>query len=295
VTDIFFNINSFLLVFAGLGMTLVFLGFESGQHRAVLVRDLGVPIGLLGSLVGMIQAINETFVLDSADGIYRATAVMLLTTLYGGVASAVGYFFVGSGGLKPQLIADRRRLTLGKWVVLASFVFMWSFAIDRRGPAECANLLPFWRTCGGFSWFYEPIALAIFAVGVTIGLVKSEPGCRGAGLSQSLLLSTMISVTCGIIMLFSGEALTGLSVAGCGLTLGLFGYVGIYVVTYASETEEPPNATLMNWHWMEVAAFYIFMFLAPDTILDDFQQNDVQDQILLLEDRVRLLEAYADE
>ena len=96
-------------------------------------------------------------------------------------------------------------------------------------------------------------------------------------------------------MLFSGEALTGLSVAGCGLTMGLFGYVGIYVVTYASETEEPPNATLMNWHWMEVAAFYIFMFLAPDTILDNFQEADIQEQILELEARIPSIEADAEE
>ena len=31
---------------------LLFLGFESATDRAVLMRDLGIPAGLLGSLIG---------------------------------------------------------------------------------------------------------------------------------------------------------------------------------------------------------------------------------------------------
>jgi len=294
--EIFLNVNSILIVFGGLGVVVIFLGFGSGSRWAVLIRDLGVPIGLLGSLIGMIQAINGTLALGSGDGIYGATSVMLLTTLYGGVASAVGYFFAGSGHSKTLLIDDPRRLLTGKWVVILFMVLSWSFAIVQKGPGECTDLLGFWRYCDGFAaWFYEPLAAAIFVIGMVMALLKSERGGRAASLSKSFLLSALISVTCGLVMFFAGETRLGLSVAGNGVVMGLFGYIMIYVVTFSSRYEEPLNANLMNWHWMEVAAFYIFMFLAPDTILDNFQEADIQEQILELEARIPSIEADAEE
>ena len=96
-------------------------------------------------------------------------------------------------------------------------------------------------------------------------------------------------------MFFAGETRLGLSVAGNGVVMGLFGYIMIYVVTFSSRYEAPLNANLMNWHWMEVAAFYIFMFLAPDTILDNFQEADIQEQLLELEARIPSIEADAEE
>ena len=105
----------------------------------------------------------------------------------------------------------------------------------------------------------------------------------------------MLSVTCGIIILFSGETLQGLSVAGVGLFWGLTGYIAVYIATYSTAQREPINANLVNWHWMEVTAFYIFMFLAPDTILDNFQEADVQQQILQLENQIISLQEQLDE
>ena len=73
------------------------MDFESSTDRAVNIRDLGIPMGLVGSLVGMIQAVNSIVLESSGDRIYLSTAVMLLITLCGGAVSAVGYFFEGSG------------------------------------------------------------------------------------------------------------------------------------------------------------------------------------------------------
>ena len=104
----------------------------------------------------------------------------------------------------------------------------------------------------------------------------------------------MVSVTWGIIILFSGETLQGLSVAGVGLFWGLMGYIAVYIATYSTAQREPINANLFNWHWMEVTAFYIFMFLAPDTILDNFQEADVVDRFEVLEQKVEDLERELD-
>ena len=284
--DIFFNIPGVLIVLGCVGAAVVFLGFESSTDRVVMIRDLGIPIGLAASLIGMIQAVQSFFLESSGDAIYSFTAVMLLTTLYGGAVSAVGYFFAGSGRPEPSPVKNHRRLVIGKWLCFADIGGFWWYAITSAGPLECDPDF-FGRTlCGGYSWFSEPVAIVILACGAFLSIIKSKPGYYGANLCKSFLLSAMVSVTCGIIILFSGETLQGLSVAGVGLFWGLMGYIAVYIATYSTAQREPINANLVNWHWMEVTAFYIFMFLAPDTILDNFQEADVQQQILQLENQI---------
>ena len=68
------------------------------------------------------------------------------------------------------------------------------------------------------------------------------------------------------------------------------GYIAVYIAAYSTAQGEPINANLVKWHWMEVAVFYIFMFLAPDTILDNFQDADVLDRFEVLEQKVGDLE-----
>lgn len=293
--DIFFKLNPFFFVFSGLAVAVFFLGFQEGAGRMILIRDLGIPLGLTGSLIGAIQAMNGILLNGSGEGVYSATAVMLLTTLYGGAASAVGYFFSGAG--RPQLrsIKHPRRLVIGKWLVLVNLLLFFGYAMEARGPSECVPyLFGVGRSCGGFAWFYEPMVFAIFAGGVLISLIKSKPGYYAANLSKSFLLSAMICVTCGIILLFSGETLQGLSVAGVGLVWGLMSFIFVYVSVFSTPQAEPINANLFNWHWMEVTAFYIFMFFAPDTILDNFQEEDVADRFESLEQKMEDLERELD-
>ncbi len=294
MTDIFFNIHGLFIIFGIVAAAVVFLGFESSTDRVVMIRDLGIPIGLTCSLIGMIQQVNRILLENSGDAIYSSTALMLLTTLYGGVVSAVGYFFAGSGRPEPSPVRNHRRLVIGKWLFFANAGGFYWYAITNWGPYECDPDF-FGRTwCGGYSWFSEPMAFVILACGAVLSIIKSKPGYYAANLCKSFLLSAMVSVTCGIIILFSGETLQGLSVAGVGLFWGLMGYIAVYIATYSTAQREPINANLGNWHWMEVTAFYIFMFLAPDTILDNFQEADVVDRFEVLEQKVEDLERELD-
>jgi len=293
--DIFYNLNGVLIIVCSVAAAVTYLGFESSTDRVVMIRDLGIPIGLTCSLIGMIQRVNGILLENSGDAIYSSTAVMLLTTLYGGVVSAVGYFFAGSGRPEPSPVKNHRRLVIGKWLFFANVGGFYWYAITSNGPYECDPDF-FGRTlCGGYSWFSEPMAFVILACGVFLSIIKSKPGYYAANLCKSFLLSAMLSVTCGIIILFSGETLQGLSVAGVGLFWGLIGYIAVYIAAYSTAQREPINANLGNWHWMEVTAFYIFMFLAPDTILDNFQEADVQQQILQLENQVISLQEQLDD
>lgn len=269
--DIFWNWKSAAIVCWSLGPTLILLGFESATHRAVLLRDLGIPIGVLGSLVGtqqMVQGINAGLL--EADGIYISTAVMFLTILYGGAISALGFFLSGSGRGAAAKIKSRRRLSLGKVITLLNIfaVFLYA-ALQKHGFV-----------------FIQPITLIIFFVVAVIALLTAANGQYLSNISLGCLIGAMTAVMAGILILLSGHSAKGLLIAGAGLIYGLVGYIAIYLATFATDDSPNTPATRTNWHWIEIAGFYIFMFLAPDTLLDNFQEAAVQEQIKQLELRL---------
>ena len=171
MVDIFYNLNAVLIVVFSVAAAVVWMGFESSTDRVVMIRDLGIPIGLTASLIGMIQQVNGFFLENSGGAIYASSAVMLLTTLYGGVVSAVGYFFAGSGRPEPSPVKNRRRLVIGKWLFFANVGGFYWYAITSKGPYECDPDF-FGRTlCGGYSWFSEPVAFVILACGVFLSII----------------------------------------------------------------------------------------------------------------------------
>ena len=96
--SIFVNHLAFLFVCLPIGTAMILLGFESAIDRVILMRDMGIPIGGSGSLIGTQQAVFNTDAgLAEAGLIYFATAVMCLTMLCGGAVSGLGFFLSGSG------------------------------------------------------------------------------------------------------------------------------------------------------------------------------------------------------
>ena len=96
--SIFVNHLAFLFVCLPIGTAMILLGFESAIDRVILMRDMGIPIGVSGSLIGTQQAVFNTDAgLAEAGFIYFATAVMCLTMLCVGAVSGLGFFLSGSG------------------------------------------------------------------------------------------------------------------------------------------------------------------------------------------------------
>ena len=270
--DIFWNFGGFLLVFSLVGTALFCLGFESTIDRAVLMRDMGIPIGVLCSLIGTHQLV---FALDAglkeADDIYSGTAVMFITILYGGVVSGLGFFLSSSGRGAATKIKNRRRLSRGKAMTLFTFFVLFLYAVLAR--------------VGAFA-FIQPFTLSVFFVVAVIALLTAKHDYYMSNLSQGCLIGSMTAVMAGIMVLFSGHTDKGILIAGAGLIYGVAGYITIYVCTYSTDESPQIAATRTNWHWIEIAGFYIFMFLAPDTLLDNYQEAAVQEQIKQLELRL---------
>jgi hypothetical protein len=267
----FLNTQAAIIVSFPILVTAALLSQGSWRLRFTLTRDLGIPIGVICALIGMTQMIVG---IDDGDVVGPATAVMLTTIFYGGILSAAGYFLAET----KLAAADHHGLVpLSFWrpaIVVTSFISSLLFAIFSAVQSEI---------------FFNKVAALICGLASVAALLFSSPSRRPTNLSRAFLFSSMVAVVAGLIMVFMGDKNSGLFVAGNGLLYGLIGYVILYIWCVGRAESETINASLTNWHWMEVTGFFIFMFLAPDTILDNFQEQAVQQQIQELQSEIAIL------
>ena len=251
----FIDSSSVVAVFVPLLLTCVSLWFACKTKWNVIFRDLGVPLGLFFSVLGATGMARIT----EANAIGPATAIMLLTITYGGLVSALGYFSTFKGP-KPsnqnnQETASWKAITF----ILVPFIVLALWA--NNGAA-------------GNAAYVNPVALTVLMTTMLAAVFLSDSDYRTEVLCQASLLSAMVSLVLGLVVLygsFSGEGLNegmheGLSIAMNGLYYGLLSYICLYILSYKFGTTEKIDAPLMNWHWMEVTGFLIFMFFAPETV-----------------------------
>ena len=274
---IFINTTDLVNVTWPIFWCVMLLSSGSPRERCIVLRDLGVPIGLILSLIGMVTFVENimTEVDDvAAEVVYPVSGLMLTPVFYGGLISIIGYFIS-----RPPDVVDSR--------VPASKYGLWrlAFVLVNFALAVLYGIFAF----VGAERFYQPDAFAVCLLMMCFALIAGPRGRKLAYLSRALLASGLLSVLSGIIFMFMGDLVTGVSIAGVGLIVGLVGYVFVYIIALAWHITAEINAPLTNWHWIEVTAFYFFLFLAPDTMLDNLQERAVQQQIQELQSEIAIL------
>jgi len=257
--SMFVDTASLVVIFIPLLVICVSLWYSCQAKWNVLFRDLGVPLGLFWSVLGATGMVYVT----EAKAIGPATAIMLLTLTYGGLLSAIGYFST----FKRSKFSSQNSQQTASWkaisLILGPFLglILWA-VIMAADPFSVSEI------------FINPVALSVFGITSISAILLSDSDHRVEVLCQASLLSAMISLVFGLIVLytsFSGDGINegmydGLKIAMNGLLYGLLSYLLIYIVSYKFGTTEKIDAPLMNWHWMEVTGFLIFMFFAPETL-----------------------------
>ena len=241
---------------------------------------LGVPIGLLGGTVGATGM--ALFMVDPAWS-YRATSIMLLTVLYGGVISAIGYFAQLHTKVPAQGPLSYSSFI---WATIPLIVFtVW--AMDSAASAISE------KTSGNGAFISE-VSIYIFVV-VYAGVFLLRKSVRSQDLVSAALFASMLCLVAGLIQWYQsdGNDKSAIAVAMNGLNYGLFIYIVVYLWSLRNPTDRI-EAGKANWHWMEVSAFLVFMLFAPETIRESLiNQQDEQAAIIEnaeLEDRLALLE-----
>lgn len=80
----------------------------------LLVRDLGLPVGLIFSMLGTASILNQSHNLLDLSALYAATAIMLMTITYGGLLAIVAHFILLSGKAESSNLEAARSPTKKK-------------------------------------------------------------------------------------------------------------------------------------------------------------------------------------
>ncbi len=272
------DVSLFFVIGTTIPVTILIVRDKAAQWADVFLA-FGLPVGLLGGTVG---ATGMALNLASPDIVFPTTAIMLLTTLYGGLISAIGYFAQSqSRNLKPANLSNSSFFLC---LTLLMVIVGWIMS-DAVGSEVFVDLRAF--------YVFGVIYTAIFF------LLKQV---RSQDLVSAALFSSMLCLAAGLIQWFGsdGRDKSGIAFAMNGLNYGLFIYIVVYLWSLRS-SKESIEAGKANWHWMEVSAFLVFMLFAPETIRESLmnQQDaeaalienaELEDRLALLEKRLALLE-----
>ena len=262
---------SVVVISVPLIVACIALRLGAGVHWSLVLRDLGVPLGLLMTFMGFL---NIAYSASDASAIAPATAVMLLTILYGGLLASIGYFW--SHRLAWSVDALQENKQVKWWAILAPLIFFLAILFWVLGMVN------------GFEVFIEIAPLGVFTTTALVALIISKKNVVHT-LSLSFLLSAMINIVIGLIYFYQGDRL-GFGIAIMGVIYSQIAYICLYFLAFKLGGSREIDTPLMNWHWLEVSAFLIFMFLAPITLQEELSNIESEKEAKALNFRIEELE-----
>ncbi|MGA0735137.1 MAG: hypothetical protein ACO3PC_06625 [Steroidobacteraceae bacterium] len=275
---------SAVMVFTPVVIAAICLQIGTGQHWAKTCLVLGVPVGLLGTSIGMVQIVSG---ISDARAAGPAMSVCLVTLLYGGLLSAIGFAALNTEHQEP-----RKKAEMIWWII----------------PFIVTLLVSVWGAVAGETsvFFRDDAFWVTLACIVTFMSFRraTPPITRWA---EAALFSSIICVGVGILKWFSnldyesGEIdVDAINLAVLGVLYGCCLYIGAYFYSFHKEQVESYDAPRMNWHFLEVNAFLYFLLIAPTSIPESLlkaesnaraeqQQKDLSERITALENELRQL------
>ena len=271
----FIDSTSFLIIIPPLTIACIAMYQGAGVHWSVILKDLGVPLGLLMCFIGFVGMAK----MSDPSLLGPTTATMLLPLLYGGILASIGYFW-------RFKFVEFVNVPLGPneakwWAPAVSVTFFLAILIWVMGMAA------------GFKFFYSSVPLGVCAATALVAVIISNRENMPRALSQSLLLGAMLNVLIGLINYYQGEK-QGLETALLGVTYAFIAYICLYFLTYKIGDPKKLDAPLMNWHWLEVSGFIIFMFLSPASLKEEMLNIENEEVEKQMELRIQELERKLD-
>ena len=250
---------------------------------AVTSRHLGLPFGLMFSSIG--TSLLFFVIYDSVGEIQEGldlrdvgvvTRIVVGGILYGGFFAGLGYFISSK---YQHLIQVHEKNRIRPWVILVTLGLIFIPSIF----AAIGDKL---------TLIFSPISLSSLACIVFVMLVavfSSNKSNKFQLLAKASFFGVIMCVVVGIMLQFKYPH-TGIIFAFMGVFYGLVSYVSIYLFSYCSNSIDEVKPDLMSWHWIEIYAFLLFMFLAPATLRDFIVADEQALQIERLEQRIEQLE-----
>jgi len=274
--DMLLNPVLILIIVLPLTIACIAMYQGAGVHWSVILKDLGVPLGLLMCFVGFVAMAAN---MSDPSTIGHGTGVMLIAFLYAGALASIGYFW----GFKSAVFVRVPHTSVEvKWwgpaVSVTNFLVILVWVMD---------------DAGGLYNYFSALPLSVFAITALVALKISDRRNVIHALSQSFLLGAMFNVLIGLIDYYF-ENKQGLETALLGVTYALIAYICLYFLTYKIGDPKKLEAPLMNWHWLEVSGFIFFMFLAPASLKEEMLNIESEEAEKKMELRIQELERKLD-
>ena len=268
---------SFLFVWGSVFLPVIAIEGDLASRSIEHIKNLAIPVGLAGSLIGTTALLDGQMTIiqdDSISNVYAGIAAMMLTMIFGGFLAATAYFWEQ----KNPPVKNRSVKKLSRFRTILALFF--GFAPILLLMQQQQRPLHAWLSP-------TPLVLTVLLLG--LAWFVSKKSNRYELLSNACLCSAIIGLLMGVTLVFIGDLQQGLSIASNSLNYGLLVYIAIYITAATQGACNQLNAWLVSWHWMEIAGFYVFMFLAPQTIIDMVDQAEMMQTIDALRNEVHIL------
>ena len=273
------DVVSFLIVVAVAIGGACLLKYGGNQPISQTLLATGVPMGLIASYIGVVIIVSK---IDDGGILGNALAVMLLTALYGGLVSALGYA-INDASSSAMYPIKKRYLVIFSVSVIALILM---------GIGENGEL------------FFDPIIFSMYLTFILSFLVLG----RGKEhftvvIADAALFASVIIIIFSLIFWFGidstadnrGELIRETIVfSSLGVMYGSLIYLLTYIVSLGCVIEQRIDVKKMNWHLTEVNAFLLFLAFAPTSFSNYMEERQASEENAIviegLIDRIEELE-----
>ena len=271
---------SFVIVVAVAIGGACLLKYGGNQPISQTLLATGVPMGLISSYIGVVVLVSK--IDDGTAYLGYALAVMLLTALYGGLVSALGYA-INDASSSAMYPIKKRYLVIFSVSVIALILM---------GIGENGEL------------FIDPIIFSMYLTFILSFLVLG----RGKEhftvvIADAALFASVIIIIFSLIFWFGidstadnrGELIRETIVfSSLGVMYGSLIYLLTYIVSLGCVIEQRIDVKKMNWHLTEVNAFLLFLAFAPTSFSNYMEERQASEENAIviegLIDRIEELE-----
>ena len=259
------DVASLIIVIATTLIVAEILYWTSGYPISETMMILGMPLGLVGSAIGLVLVFGS-YTLDpgnlSIELMGTITSIMLLTVMYGLILCVLGYM------LRKQQAKSAIALPIG----IATFYF--SLLIIFLAVASAMLLSQ------NIGVFYSPAPLFLSSGLVFLSFLARENG-RGPAecVADASLAIIILGILISVVELYGsfGENqfnafiepqlfFNTANFANYGMLYGATLYIFYFLLSLRTGEIYGINFKLRNWHMLEAFSFYVFMTLAAPSL-----------------------------
>ena len=273
------DVPSFLIVVAVAIGGAFLLKYGGNQPIAQTLLATGVPMGLIASYIGVVIIVSK---IDDGGNLGNPLATMLLTALYGGLVSALGYA-INDASSSAMYPIKKRYLVIFSVSVIALILM---------GIGEYGEL------------FFDPIIFSMYLTFILSFLVLG----RGKEhftvvIADAALFASVIIIIFSLIFWFGIDSTVGnrgeliretIVFSSLGVMYGSLIYLLTYIVSLGCVIEQRIDVKKMNWHLTEVNAFLLFLAFAPTSFSNYMEERQASEENAIviegLIDRIEELE-----